>query len=274
MRLVGMRSEDIRRVASEAMGLEAWEAVRKADSFVFSGVKEAVETVDVSGQAMDFYLHVLTGMRALGIVAEPPDVLPPVQLRIRLWGNDVPTPEEVLVYPGDGATFFCRTSRQPGYMVLEKEQVDKLTRSAFDMRERFVLGRGLDGVDGQKITLHRDGIDATFLLGRKEEGWRDLVTGGAVLGLDVITYQLGTLQYERPPIDQVPPEARPWLMWELRGEGGTAPLVLHFYKDATLPPGQCWVRVEDRGPWFMVKSRLVDDMLSRVPAPAPVPEAL
>jgi hypothetical protein len=272
MGLVGVSAAQVVRLAVEGPGIGAWEVARTASGFAFSGQLAGTDA-QVSSQAVDFYLHVLTGMRASGLTETAPEDLPPPQLRISVWRQGAARPEEVLIYHtgNGGSSFLCQASRQPGFVLLEDDRVDKLSRSAFDMSERPVLSRPLNGVEGQKITLRRDGVETTFLLGRKEQGWRDLVTGGTVLGLDVITYGLGSLQYEFPPQDTPPEQAVPWLVWELYGEGGAAALALYFYKDPALPAGFCRVRVDDTGPWFTVGTRLVDDMLSRVPAPAPDP---
>ncbi|MFV0420947.1 DUF4340 domain-containing protein [Oleidesulfovibrio sp.] len=272
--LLGLVPADVARIAVEGPGLGAWEVARTAGGYAFTG-QLPDQGPRVSTQAMDFYLHVLTGMQASGRMTTAPDSLPPVHLRISVWRKGAATPEEVLIYnDGDGdSSYICTSTRQPGFMRLEDDRLEKLALSAFDVSERPVLAKPLNGIEGQKITLTRDGLETSFLLGRKAQGWSDLVTGGDVVGLDVITYGLGSMQYERPPIQVQPENARPWLVWSLYGEGGAATLALHFYRDTDLPPGMCWVRVDDKGPWFTVKTRLVDDVLSRVPAPAPVPEA-
>ncbi|UZP66455.1 DUF4340 domain-containing protein [Desulfovibrio mangrovi] len=257
--------EAITRISAEGPGVGVWEISRKGDMFAFTAPEQLTRHSVAQAKAA-LYLHMLVNARARKITADPQTALPPLSLKLSVWTKKSSTPETIELYHdgSDGKTFFCRLSRQTVPVEVEAELVDKLTASAFALREKPVLEVDLSQTEEQRFTVRRNGNVRTYAALRTPDGWHESASGKELTGLDVIMWRLGSLQFIEAPRKELPDGARSLLTWALRGQNKQLLATVHFYSDPA-SAGRCWVQVEGEDIWFPAERLLLDDLMSRLP---------
>jgi hypothetical protein len=172
----------------------------------------------------------------------------------------------------EARSFVVRSSWQTAPMLLDRERVDKLLRSAFSLRARKVVDMDLGEIIRQELRQRvANGGNATVELVavKTGEGWQAKDTGRALLGLDMLLWRLTDLKYEARPRQALPNTAEPFLAWRLYNGKERPKVALQFYLDPELPRDQCWLKVQGRDHYYPVLDQLLEDLQGLLPAASP-----
>lgn len=266
--VVSFSPADIEKVQVEGPGTGVWQVSRGTDSdgFVFSAPEKLLDHA-VAQTQMELYLEMLSAMRASCYTEKLLEKLPPPQLKIAVWGKGQKKPETLEIYhSGSGEQVFLgNSSRQPSLVTLDADKVEKLSLSAFSLRERPVMEADLGEAAVQNIFAWVDNEVREIHANKTSRGWWDTEANAEITGLDMVMWRLGALQFVDKPVTERPATAVPLLSWEFLREDGSLLSIIRFLGDSALPAGRCWVNIQGEEAWFPVTKELLDDVMSLLP---------
>jgi|GEM_PF-3327725 len=279
LRLADFPAETVAKVrvrsAIPGAAPEEWEIERRETGFAFTAPASSVGK-SVASQEADSYLRSLAMAKGKQLLLPAPPIPDAAATTISVWrkGVDSPVVFELYQFPADFAApglagqFFCRSNWQKGILTLDKNEVPRLVRSAFSLRDRTALKLDASGLKRMKIIrTERQGQPlAEVLATRSEKGWTDQGTKKAMSGMDMLMWQLADLKFESEPASTLPAEAKCVLEWYLYKDGDQPATTLKFFRDPALSKGRCWLTVDNGENKYPVDDQLLDELLRDAPA--------
>lgn len=279
LRLVNVSAQNAAKIRLDC-GEARWEVERDnatADDaaepqYLFTWPERAVKH-KVSAREVESYIHTLSSLRGERVTQPGAPGTPAVcTLTVGLGGQEEPV--VIDIFP-QGNAYEARSGWQPVSVELAKETVDKLAKTAFDMRERRVIpsDSGGDAGEYEKMTISmqgKGGATHAFQARKADMGWKSDPGGEEAPGLDMLLWRLGDLKYEAEPNVAAPQGAQETLVWALEGEKKRT--VITFYRDESLPAHLCWMRIakgEKNGAFYPVDTELLLELEAKIPRPEP-----
>ena len=259
-RIFPMPEEKVSRLRSLSGGGPDWEVARKDGGFAFL-LPESAKDKPVSESEVKLLIHNLTGLRAR-LLPDGTRAAGQPWLRYELWSGGA-TPEFLEIFAQEPlpGTILARCSWQPVPVALDRDVLDQLVKSAFDLEGRMVLT-----LDTGKVQFFRIVLGGQLLnMEKTEDGWMDSATGKALRGIDMALWRLSDVKFEAAAAPALPPSADEAMTCEARDKSGNSLVVLRFYTDIGLNPGLCWLRVEGSPLCYPVSAQLFKDLQGLFP---------
>ncbi|MES9995504.1 DUF4340 domain-containing protein [Desulfovibrio aminophilus] len=259
-RIFSAPEDKISRLRSLGAAGPDWEVARKDGGFVFL-LPEAAKDKPVAESEVKLLIHNLTGLRAR-LLPDGTRTVGEPWLRYELWsGGAVPEFLEIFGQEPLPGMILARSSWQPGLVALDRDVLDQLAKSGFDLEGRKVLS-----LDTGKVQFFRIVLGGQLLnMEKTQDGWLDSSTGKALRGIDMALWRLSDVKFEAAAVPALPPSADEAMTCEARDKSGASLVLLRFYTDIGLSPGLCWLRVEGSPLCYPVSAQLFKDLQGLFP---------
>ncbi len=257
MRLTGLSARDIVKVRLETEG-GGWEIRRLDAGYEFTWPEKLVDKPVAAAEA-DLYVHTLTGAEAVSLPAGDIPADAAEWAAISLWAKGEAEPQRITLHK-DGEKLWGRSSWQPVTFALASRGADDLRVDAFSLRDRKVVKLELGAVES--ATVKAPGMAEPVALRKTGAGWK---AGERELpGMDMLLWQLTSLEYEAEPLPAVPESAELTAEWTLRGADGGQIAGLRFYEDPAMQFGLALVQNLPDEKAYPVSSQLAGDLLQEL----------
>ncbi len=276
LRLFDLKPERITRLTVNRPGVEEWDLARVQEG-VFRFLKpQRMQHVELAQVAIEFYLYTVTSMRSPDFLQDKEslaDPLPEKLLAVQIWSEGQDAPEELAIYHHIDSVkfgpFVAYSSRQNGYLSVSAAKVQQLGNSLLSLRNHPVLPQGIGQVDKVLLTTWSDtGQPRQYVFIRENDEWRRNGTKDILVGMDALIWRLGTMQTDGKNGDSVPKNPVHIMRWDFFKQNSSVPvLVLSFSNEQDKDGIKSWVQVGSDGPWFLLQSQVVSEILGHLPAP-------
>ena len=276
LRLFDLKPERINRLVINVQGVDAWDLSRVHDGVFQFLQPQRLQHVELAQAAIEFYLYAVTSMHSPRFLQSRENLegsLPEALLEVQIWSDDLPEPEELIIYhqlnTPEFGPFVAYSSRQDGYLPVPAAKVQQLSNSLLSLRNHPILPQGIGLVDRVMLTTWNDkGLPRQYVFVRENEEWRRQGAEDTLVGMDALIWRLGTMQTDGNNGNSSPQNPVRLMRWDFFSQGSTVPtLVLSFSNEQDMDGIKSWVQVGPDGPWFPLQSQVVTEILGHLPAP-------
>lgn len=261
LRLLSGNINNISSISLEKGGSFLWSLVRQKDNFFFSSPDTLAGQIASSGE-IDLFLHSLMESPAKSLVSESSARLGNLLFNIEVTFNDTSVKNvQVFDVEGDNDYYLANSTIQNGFLVLSKEHVDQLNKTAFGMRKRSILSLETGKVGSIRVLQGNQ----TFVGVKSDKIWESLEERKPLLGIDMSLWRLNELKFEAEPISDLSSSAVKAMELELMNVDGSRLVKVLFFTDPELPSGRCWLSLGDDSGYYQVSNKLLEDLQGQIP---------